>query len=220
MIAFTFGTTARSELSTVGSLARPDQDAAAAGGGGGFFVSHPYHRLHLNHLYHCIIYITVIPSYSPNLTPSPPPTTGLRLGRLPTQPVEWSEINAAWGQAALLLDLLAKRLNFSFQTYVRRCGSGGSLIVVSFLHVDDDDTLTTMITYDGLMDGWMYGGDTTMPHYRRLRHRHHRQPATPLPLPKHTHTATKSYRWVVSRAWRSWARTRPCTSCTVRATCS
>lgn len=33
---------------------------------------------------------------------------GLRLGRLPSVPVEWAEINAAWGQTALLLASLAK----------------------------------------------------------------------------------------------------------------
>ncbi|KAI9336080.1 autophagy protein Apg6-domain-containing protein [Obelidium mucronatum] len=42
---------------------------------------------------------------------------GFRLGRLPTQPVEWHEINAALGQAVLLLDILATKLGFVFQTY-------------------------------------------------------------------------------------------------------
>lgn len=38
-----------------------------------------------------------------------------RLGRLPNTPVEWDEINAAWGQACLLLHTMAQycRLNFS-----------------------------------------------------------------------------------------------------------
>lgn len=41
-----------------------------------------------------------------------------RLGRLPNgQTVEWMEINAAWGQAALLLYTMAKKLNFSFKGY-------------------------------------------------------------------------------------------------------
>ena len=39
---------------------------------------------------------------------------GLRLGRLSDQPVEWSEINAAMGQAILLLDVLANKLDFTF----------------------------------------------------------------------------------------------------------
>ncbi|RDD41025.1 Beclin-1, partial [Trichoplax sp. H2] len=40
-----------------------------------------------------------------------------RLGRLPTVPVEWNEINAAWGQTALLLHCLAKKIGFTFLRY-------------------------------------------------------------------------------------------------------
>lgn len=42
---------------------------------------------------------------------------GLRLGRLPSpaKPVEWAEINAAWGQTALCLSTLARKCNFTFQ---------------------------------------------------------------------------------------------------------
>lgn len=39
---------------------------------------------------------------------------GLRLGRLPSKPVEWVEINAAMGQAVLLLATIADRANFEF----------------------------------------------------------------------------------------------------------
>ena len=51
---------------------------------------------------------------------------GLRLGRMPRGvsedgkkggPVEWAEINAAWGCACLLLDTIAKRLKFEFKGY-------------------------------------------------------------------------------------------------------
>ena len=42
---------------------------------------------------------------------------GLRLGRLPTFLVEWSEINAAWGQVVLLLHSLAKKINLVFKRY-------------------------------------------------------------------------------------------------------
>jgi beclin 1 len=42
---------------------------------------------------------------------------GLRLGRLNDRPVEWSEINAAWGHTCLLLATVAEKLNFSFQSY-------------------------------------------------------------------------------------------------------
>lgn len=40
-----------------------------------------------------------------------------KLGRLPSNPVDWSEINAAWGQTALLLSALARKLNLSFEKY-------------------------------------------------------------------------------------------------------
>ncbi|KAJ1966642.1 autophagy protein [Dispira parvispora] len=42
---------------------------------------------------------------------------GLRLGRLPSQPVEWSEINAAWGQLLFLLHTVARKVNFTFTHY-------------------------------------------------------------------------------------------------------
>lgn len=42
----------------------------------------------------------------------------LRLGRLPASPVDWSEINAAWGQATLLLAALARKINLTFDKYV------------------------------------------------------------------------------------------------------
>ncbi|XKL59074.1 hypothetical protein PGB90_000090 [Kerria lacca] len=40
-----------------------------------------------------------------------------RLGRLPAAPVDWSEINAAWGQTTLLLVALARKCNLTFQRY-------------------------------------------------------------------------------------------------------
>ncbi|CAL8080854.1 unnamed protein product [Orchesella dallaii] len=40
-----------------------------------------------------------------------------RLGRLPSEPVDWNEINAAWGQCALLLNALARKINFKFSNY-------------------------------------------------------------------------------------------------------
>ena len=44
---------------------------------------------------------------------------GLRLGRLPPpQNVDWSEINAAWGTAALLLATVADKLGFTFRGYM------------------------------------------------------------------------------------------------------
>ncbi|XP_069490274.1 beclin-1 [Ambystoma mexicanum] len=40
-----------------------------------------------------------------------------RLGRLPSVPVEWNEINAAWGQTVLLLHALANKMSLQFQRY-------------------------------------------------------------------------------------------------------
>ncbi|KAM4692307.1 beclin-1 [Rhinophrynus dorsalis] len=40
-----------------------------------------------------------------------------RLGRLPSVPVEWNEINAAWGQTVLLLHALANKIGLQFQRY-------------------------------------------------------------------------------------------------------
>ena len=34
--------------------------------------------------------------------------SGFRLGKTPTHPVDWDEMNAAWGQAVLLLHTLAQ----------------------------------------------------------------------------------------------------------------
>lgn len=42
---------------------------------------------------------------------------GFRLGRLPHVPVEWAEINAAWGQTALLLWALARKVGITFTKY-------------------------------------------------------------------------------------------------------
>lgn len=42
---------------------------------------------------------------------------GLRLGRLPDHPVDWTEINAAWGQIVLLLVVVAEKLGYKFKDY-------------------------------------------------------------------------------------------------------
>ena len=42
---------------------------------------------------------------------------GLRLGRLPDRPVEWPEINAAWGQTVLLLCVVSEKLGFDFKGF-------------------------------------------------------------------------------------------------------
>jgi beclin 1 len=42
---------------------------------------------------------------------------GLRLGRLSNVPVDWPEINAAWGHTLLLLQTVADRLGYKFEGY-------------------------------------------------------------------------------------------------------
>ncbi|KIZ01315.1 Beclin-1-like protein, partial [Monoraphidium neglectum] len=42
---------------------------------------------------------------------------GCRLGRTPEVPVEWDEINAAWGQAVLLLHTMAQACQITFSAY-------------------------------------------------------------------------------------------------------
>jgi beclin 1 len=49
---------------------------------------------------------------------------GLRLGRLSSVPVDWTEINAAWGHTMLLLATVAEKLGYQFQGYrLRPIGS-------------------------------------------------------------------------------------------------
>ena len=58
---------------------------------------------------------------------------GLRLGRLSNQPVEWPEINAAWGQTLLLLATVADKLGFQFQGYkLRPMGSSSKIDQIEY----------------------------------------------------------------------------------------
>ncbi|UIZ29874.1 hypothetical protein KXD40_002802 [Peronospora effusa] len=60
---------------------------------------------------------------------------GLRLGRLPSKPVEWVEINAAMGQAVLLLATIADRAGFEFSRN-RLVPRGSFSRVVNILYSD------------------------------------------------------------------------------------
>lgn len=59
---------------------------------------------------------------------------GLRLGRLPPpQNVDWPEINAAWGTAALLLATVADKLRFTFRGYkIRPMGSTSKIEKIEY----------------------------------------------------------------------------------------
>ncbi|CAI5717065.1 unnamed protein product [Peronospora farinosa] len=62
---------------------------------------------------------------------------GLRLGRLPSKPVEWVEINAAMGQTVLLLATIADRAGlYSDGGMFRRRGFNQAMIL--FLECVDD----------------------------------------------------------------------------------
>ena len=53
---------------------------------------------------------------------------GLRLGRTSSEPVEWAEVNAAWGFACLLLATVADRLKYDFKGYrLKPLGSASSI---------------------------------------------------------------------------------------------
>jgi len=54
---------------------------------------------------------------------------GLRLGRLSHTPVDWAEINAAWGHALLLLVTVADKLGYRFEGYDPRPMGSTSRII-------------------------------------------------------------------------------------------
>ncbi|KAF7257791.1 hypothetical protein EG68_04758 [Paragonimus skrjabini miyazakii] len=57
---------------------------------------------------------------------------GLHLGRLSNRPVSWEEINAAWGQCAMLLQCIVRKINYTFQDYrVVPLGSQSKVIDLS-----------------------------------------------------------------------------------------
>eukprot|EP00003_Mantamonas_plastica_P004759 TRINITY_DN1380_c0_g1_i2.p1 TRINITY_DN1380_c0_g1~~TRINITY_DN1380_c0_g1_i2.p1 ORF type:complete len:461 (+),score=134.33 TRINITY_DN1380_c0_g1_i2:157-1383(+) len=63
---------------------------------------------------------------------------GFRLGRLPSVSVDWNEINAAWGQAVLLLHTMSNHCGYSFKEY--RLIPMGSMSKMA-KHNDDKSTL-------------------------------------------------------------------------------
>ena len=72
---------------------------------------------------------------------------GFRLGRLPSQPVEWSETNAALGQLLLLLHTIARLTSFSFTRY--RLHPMGS-----FSRISKHDDPSTLYELYGSSDSW------------------------------------------------------------------
>ncbi|KAI0877670.1 autophagy protein Apg6-domain-containing protein [Hypoxylon argillaceum] len=59
---------------------------------------------------------------------------GLRLGRLSSKPVDWPEINAAWGQALLLVVTVADKLGCKFDGY-EPVPMGSASKIIKYEHV-------------------------------------------------------------------------------------
>ncbi len=67
----------------------------------------------------------------------------LRLGRLTTMPVEWAEINAAWGQTLLLLATVAEKLGFTFEGYrLKPMGSTSRIEKIEYPQSSSSTTTT------------------------------------------------------------------------------
>ncbi|KAM5457654.1 Vacuolar protein sorting-associated protein atg6 [Microsporum audouinii] len=72
---------------------------------------------------------------------------GLRLGRLASPPVEWSEINAAWGQTLLLLATIAERIGFQFQGYkLRPMGSTSRIDKIEYSQPNQSQSQSSQST--------------------------------------------------------------------------
>ncbi|KAI0443200.1 autophagy protein Apg6-domain-containing protein [Xylaria telfairii] len=59
---------------------------------------------------------------------------GLRLGKLSSKPVDWPEINAAWGQALLLVVTVADKLGYKFDGYEPQ-PMGSASKIIKYEHV-------------------------------------------------------------------------------------
>lgn len=59
---------------------------------------------------------------------------GLRLGRLSSKPVDWPEINAAWGQALLLVVTVADKLAYKFDGY-EPLPMGSASKIIKYEHI-------------------------------------------------------------------------------------
>jgi len=78
---------------------------------------------------------------------------GFRLGSVPSQPVEWEEINAAWGQTALLLQTLVSCWDFTFPLYrVAPMGSFSRII-----KRDDDKCVWDLYCQSDMGFGRLFG---------------------------------------------------------------
>lgn len=60
--------------------------------------------------------------------------SGFRLGRTSEMPVEWDEINAAWGQAVLLLYTMAQASKRNLKNVLLSCPGPALLILACEIH--------------------------------------------------------------------------------------
>ncbi|KAI2640976.1 autophagy protein Apg6-domain-containing protein [Xylaria nigripes] len=60
---------------------------------------------------------------------------GLRLGKLSSKPVDWPEINAAWGQALLLVVTVADKLGYKFVDGYEPIPMGSTSKIIKYDHV-------------------------------------------------------------------------------------
>lgn len=79
---------------------------------------------------------------------------GLRLGRLPAEPVEWAEINAALGHAALLVDTLAAAHHLRFPKHTLHLMGSFSRIA----HNDEPKALLELHGSGSLQLGRIFSG--------------------------------------------------------------
>ncbi|KAH7108231.1 autophagy protein 6 [Auriculariales sp. MPI-PUGE-AT-0066] len=78
---------------------------------------------------------------------------GLRFGRITGAHVDWPEINAAWGQTLLLLYTIARKIDFTFDTYTMHpLGShsrierhGGDATTILELYYSEDNPLMRLL---------------------------------------------------------------------------
>lgn len=80
---------------------------------------------------------------------------GFRLGSIQSQPVEWDEINAAWGQTCLVLQTLATHCDFTFPKY--RLVPMGSL---SRIIRKEDETVLDLHCPSDISFGRLFGYGT------------------------------------------------------------
>eukprot|EP00397_Hematodinium_sp_SG-2012_P032933 GEMP01035117.1.p1 GENE.GEMP01035117.1~~GEMP01035117.1.p1 ORF type:complete len:335 (+),score=92.25 GEMP01035117.1:276-1280(+) len=118
-----------------------------------------------------------------------------RLGKLPDQTVGWDEINVAWGQACLLLDVILKRLRIPMETFPFRLAPRGSYS--SIVRIQDNQVYELYGSDGGLSRFFPFGRrfDSAMSFFLQcmeevVRWLHRRDPNVRLPFKIESANAT------------------------------